>query len=690
MEKRKVSVAVFASLAPSFSHQVRRRSFDSMDNNSSHQNQQGKGSVHNGQPNVPASSASSALPHANGSTQISGTHPAGAAAGMSNALHRPIPSFPQATQHQITQMQSAAALRFPPGGNQQALQSSTGAQGLFNAQQGAAWNVPNPLALTNSSAQMKASSTPSTLFSQVSQHMQQEQYKQQQQILQQQEQYKQQQIRQQQLNQQHQQLLQQQQRMQQVAQQQASQQQQQRQSGPPVIVVQDKGKTKRVLSPEAKELLAKAVWSAIRDPAGQVAPNLLQQAVQMGLPEDAILKAARVAREREALQRKNPPPKAAAPLPVKPEPTLVQRQQMMRAQQQFQQQQQIQQQQQQQQQQQIMLQQQQQQQQQLLMKKKQEQLKAQQERVSKENEAKLVERRNWKRAQSAIFMNQKGRFGTIPYSVGALVRSTSTDPVLEPSVHRKNAMLREAARLQKIARVAFTASSGGIATKEEVVELLDPERFKRIKIEPKKHAKGLDRAARKSRQTVADSYLKQHKEFSKAITSHQQEFFKFHRQRRADLARITKTIRDALDKEERKKEKDSVAAEKARMAALKANDMSAYSKLLEETKNERLQFLLESTEKHFTQISSLLQQRSDHQSSHSSSKQKSYYATAHSKTEEVRQPSILAGGDLKEYQLAGLQWMVSLYNNKLNGILADEMGLVSARSWDGTVCLCQH
>lgn len=27
------------------------------------------------------------------------------------------------------------------------------------------------------------------------------------------------------------------------------------------------------------------------------------------------------------------------------------------------------------------------------------------------------------------------------------------------------------------------------------------------------------------------------------------------------------------------------------------------------------------------------------------------------------------------YQMEGLQWMVSLYNNNLNGILADEMGL---------------
>jgi ATP-dependent helicase STH1/SNF2 len=36
---------------------------------------------------------------------------------------------------------------------------------------------------------------------------------------------------------------------------------------------------------------------------------------------------------------------------------------------------------------------------------------------------------------------------------------------------------------------------------------------------------------------------------------------------------------------------------------------------------------------------------------------------------------MLEGGELKKYQLHGLQWLVSLYNNNLNGILADEMGL---------------
>jgi len=58
----------------------------------------------------------------------------------------------------------------------------------------------------------------------------------------------------------------------------------------------------------------------------------------------------------------------------------------------------------------------------------------------------------------------------------------------------------------------------------------------------------------------------------------------------------------------------------------------------------------------------------------------SYYATAHQIKEKiVKQHSSLGASDpslqLKPYQIKGLEWMVSLYNNNLNGILADEMGL---------------
>lgn len=53
-----------------------------------------------------------------------------------------------------------------------------------------------------------------------------------------------------------------------------------------------------------------------------------------------------------------------------------------------------------------------------------------------------------------------------------------------------------------------------------------------------------------------------------------------------------------------------------------------------------------------------------------------YYAVAHSTLEIIKdQPAGLVGGTLKAYQIKGLEWMVSLYNNNLNGILADEMGL---------------
>ncbi|KAF9433931.1 hypothetical protein BGZ76_008803 [Entomortierella beljakovae] len=41
----------------------------------------------------------------------------------------------------------------------------------------------------------------------------------------------------------------------------------------------------------------------------------------------------------------------------------------------------------------------------------------------------------------------------------------------------------------------------------------------------------------------------------------------------------------------------------------------------------------------------------------------------------ARQPKLVTGGILRDYQLEGVEWMVSLYENGLNGILADEMGL---------------
>ena len=225
-----------------------------------------------------------------------------------------------------------------------------------------------------------------------------------------------------------------------------------------------------------------------------------------------------------------------------------------------------------------------------------------------------------------------------------------------------------------------------------VAKLLENDRFRRFKLQNKRDGKLLDKHIKRARLITADTLSKRHKDLLKAVISHQTEFYKFHRGKKNEAGKIARAIRDKLKKDDQQKEKEVDQAERARLAALRANDMSAYTALLEDTKNDRLKFLLDKTDECMNQISSLLQSRAEEEEkdikamggegtikakfSTANANAGSYYDTAHViKSEQVRQPSILTGGDLKEYQLSGLQWLVSLYNNRLNGILADEMGL---------------
>ena len=117
--------------------------------------------------------------------------------------------------------------------------------------------------------------------------------------------------------------------------------------------------------------------------------------------------------------------------------------------------------------------------------------------------------------------------------------------------------------------------------------------------------------------------------------------------------------------------------------------------LVEETKNERLKYLLNRTDTYIRDITDKVKEQRANEEAKCTNKDDTrndrrkpqfeeplnedatseYYRVTHETNEEVRQPKMLLGGALKEYQLAGLAWMVSLYNNRLNGILADEMGL---------------
>ena len=173
------------------------------------------------------------------------------------------------------------------------------------------------------------------------------------------------------------------------------------------------------------------------------------------------------------------------------------------------------------------------------------------------------------------------------------------------------------------------------------------------------------------------------------------------RNAQARITRLGKAVLSFHAHTEREEQKRIERISKARLKALKADDEEAYMKLIDTAKDTRITHLLRQTDAYLDSLAQAVmeQQRDsdgnvpvyvpddDPTSEATFGAQKldlgdqdnsklDYYAVAHRLKEKVlKQPSILVGGTLKDYQLKGLQWMVSLYNNKLNGILADEMGL---------------
>ncbi|KAK3245065.1 hypothetical protein CYMTET_45348, partial [Cymbomonas tetramitiformis] len=157
---------------------------------------------------------------------------------------------------------------------------------------------------------------------------------------------------------------------------------------------------------------------------------------------------------------------------------------------------------------------------------------------------------------------------------------------------------------------------------------------------------------------------------------------------------INKGVMDYHEKEQKRKARE----ERMRIQALKEGDTAAYMKLLDDAKNTRLRELLNKTDELLSSLGQKVQQlktgdgsdqeQSEEEDAPSDSEgeggsqrdalagQKKYNAMVHKHTEKVtRQPDCMKAGELRKYQVEGLQWMLSLYNNNLNGILADEMGL---------------
>lgn len=197
------------------------------------------------------------------------------------------------------------------------------------------------------------------------------------------------------------------------------------------------------------------------------------------------------------------------------------------------------------------------------------------------------------------------------------------------------------------------------------------------------------RDAREARET------KKHTDYMNSVITHSRELINggaATKQKLQKLGRLMQVQHQNIEKEEQKRVERTA---KQRLQALKNNDEEAYIKLLDQAKDTRITHLLKQTDGFLRQLAASVkaQQRKAAErygdndeifieedltddEDEEQDKKIDYYAVAHRIKEEVNvQPGMLVGGSLKEYQLKGLQWMISLYNNNLNGILADEMGL---------------
>ena len=204
--------------------------------------------------------------------------------------------------------------------------------------------------------------------------------------------------------------------------------------------------------------------------------------------------------------------------------------------------------------------------------------------------------------------------------------------------------------------------------------------------------------------------------FFEELFQHQARFFQHHAKRRERERELARACRRRLDEIEERERKKKEKMEKDRLRALKENDTEAYYNLLKEHKNEKILNVLTQTDKYLRTLGLAVKQeqkktekklkkggkgkeveeemeedegcgdidfqRTDIKNTDEvdvralMQNKATYYEIAHKQKESVQaQPDSLVGGSLRKYQMQGLQWLVSLYNNKLSGVLADEMGL---------------
>ena len=222
--------------------------------------------------------------------------------------------------------------------------------------------------------------------------------------------------------------------------------------------------------------------------------------------------------------------------------------------------------------------------------------------------------------------------------------------------------------------------------------------FKRARKLTQRDARQTEAMERKQKDERERKSKSQHQSRIHALATHAAQMMSAHAAHDAITGRLGKAVLRFHADAEREEAKRIEKVSKDRLRALKADDEEAYLKLIDRTKDTRITHLIRQTDTYLDKLSAAVQRQQrgaqappapigkvsesdfgaapvfDETEEDKAQAKTDYYNDAHKIKEVItRQPAMLSGGELKDYQIKGLQWMMSLYNNNLNGILADEM-----------------
>lgn len=213
--------------------------------------------------------------------------------------------------------------------------------------------------------------------------------------------------------------------------------------------------------------------------------------------------------------------------------------------------------------------------------------------------------------------------------------------------------------------------------------------FRRMRTFTLRSAKETEDAERKQRLERERLSKDKHLQYVRGICDHGAALVETARRSNEKAKRLGLAVLRMHKDIEREEQKRLEKLAKERLKALKNDNEDGYRALIDQAKDTRITHLLKRTDAYLDSLANQVRlQQEDVKSggqprnrntnlsaeTNGEGSQGDYLAMTHLIKEPVsKQADLLIGGTLKGYQVQGLEWMVSLYNNKLNGILADEM-----------------